>query len=174
MNSPVIALPCQHSGGNDYLQGTSILPAEPSAGSTSGFDRQYHHSVLSELDGRYQIPLARPASSRDHPVAPGQVHHPSSHPPSEDGQCRNWQTAMSSINLPVTTRQVSMTKREKREKQGGHRGKPTTTFDPRGEVFSVHWVFMTVILRSFGAFAIFSNFVKDDRKVKGIQIGPQE
>ncbi len=95
----VLAL-SQSAGNHGSFQGSSVLPSASPSRSPSCSDGQHNHHLVSEQDGRDEIPLARPVSSGDHSLVSQQTLHALSHPSSRGGQCRSRQIVPSSIDPP--------------------------------------------------------------------------
>ena len=88
VDSSGVKIPHKHSRDNGSPQSDPLLSGEPSGRNSSGSDRQHHSPVLSEPDGRDQVPVSQPVNPGHHSVASGQVDHNSSESPVRGRQHR--------------------------------------------------------------------------------------
>ncbi len=102
-----VKVPHKRSRDNGSHQSDPLLSGESSDQIYSGSDRQHCSSVLSESDGRDQVPASQPVSPGDHSLVSGQVDHNSSGSPVRGRQCRGRHSISPSFDSPTPTGQLS-------------------------------------------------------------------
>ena len=107
VESQGVSSPCQPSGSPCGVPRSPDLRAESSSQGPLGSDRQHYSPVLSEPEGRDQVPFAQSADSRDHSVVPGQGHHSSRGPSIRNRQCRRRSSVLPADRSSVSVGEIS-------------------------------------------------------------------